>query len=185
MKIANAPRMKCTALIKHVITRVKSSEITGALESFMFLVLICQWTDFGLEKIICVIALFPSERQWKAQLLELNTVPGTIFHTRSSEPQWLHQEAIPMGNKADLPRNSVHAMVHIGNTFHCSLSVLSWGDHCSQQSVQSKPFELQFQECCWGQYFWSSVKGKTMTCSSEMWKTGIFVAEKKKKPVKS
>lgn len=60
MKIANATtmkRMKYAALIKHVITWVKSSEITGALESFMFLVLIFERTDFGLEKIICVIAL--------------------------------------------------------------------------------------------------------------------------------
>lgn len=40
-------RMKYTALIKHVITQVKSNKITGALESFTFLVLIFERTDFG------------------------------------------------------------------------------------------------------------------------------------------
>lgn len=65
MKIANAAtmkRMKYTALIKCVITQVKSSKITGALESFTFLVLIFERTDFGFERIICVIALCVSCR---------------------------------------------------------------------------------------------------------------------------
>lgn len=71
--------MKYTALIKHVITWVKSSEITGALERFTFLVLIFERTDFGLEKIICVIALCFLQRG-NEKLSCLNQMPWLGLH---------------------------------------------------------------------------------------------------------
>lgn len=173
-------KMKYTALTKHV----KMNKTNGALKKFPFLVLISESTDIHLEKTVCVIAhcLLQLAQENLSCPNQWSTMPGNTLHRRSSEPLvtlWIRRPCPSGTQQAWLKTLYISWLALKPLLFQSLLSVLSWGEHCSLQSTQRRSFELRFQEHYWGQYFCTSVEVKTMTCSSEMWKSRNVRAKNK------